>query len=351
MNPNEFVRALIDGTTRFIATYLTFVAASLKSPLRFYARQYYRSYIAADREISATSFLAVTALAIVFISPLLSGKVPHDSGFTKYAMTLSSSTDLTLSVAAAAIAITILIEMTGRSAFAHIFIHAARTQRFHRVWLLAMASSAVWAWIAYWLLFWATTIWPLAHDAFTPPRSLVSMLVITALVTARQLTPLARYMRQCRNIRRPRLQSKIARPVLLVPFSAALLCGSPFLFLAMISVLLPNKRQVSIMHVACDSPTAPHQPIRGSVMIRNETPNGASFTASFQVLVNFGDGRLTPLAAVLSPAEGTNMLYLNVDDVAIYRFSAQPPQAFRAATLTLRPGDCKGLPPDTLPRE
>lgn len=354
MNPNEFVRALIDGTTRFVITYLTFVGASLKSPGRFYARQYYRSYIATDREISASGFLAVTVLVIVFVSPLLSGRVRYNVGFTKYAMNLSTSADLTLSVVAAAIATTLFIEMMGRLVFARVFIHVARTRRFQRIWLLAVASSAVWAWIVFWLLFWATKIWPPAHDACVAPWSVLTVPLITASVVARQLTPLTRYMRQCRDrkcrgVSQPRLRSRIIRPALLVPLSAALLCITPVLFVAMTSALLPATKQLSIMHLACDSVTPPHEPIRGSIMIANNTPNGASFYASFHLLVHFAGGRFTPLVAVMDSDAGTNMLHLKVDDVGVYRFAVHPPAGYRAAPITLRPADCIGIPPTTLP--
>jgi hypothetical protein len=353
MNPNEFVRALIDGTTRFVTMYLTFVFASMKSPSRLYARQYYRSYIASDREISASGFLAVTVLVVVFGSPWLSGTMRRELGVTKYATTLSESGDLTLSIVAAAIVVTLLIEMAGRLVFARLFIHKARTTRFKHIWLLAMASTTIWTWLVFWLLFWASKLWPAAHAWFTAPNFLVN-LALAALVSARQLSPLARYMRECRDRHPPRLRSRRIWPALLAPGSALLLAGMSRLFFAICDVLLPTTKTLSIVHLACDTVTPPREPIRGSIVISNETSRGASFYASFHLLVNFAGGpnpRYTPLIAIMSSGEGANLLYLKLDEVGLYRFSVLPPEPYRAAAITLGANDCIGVPPKALPRD
>ncbi len=64
MKPTEFLQATVDGVTKFLQNYLRFIIGSLRWPFHEAGRQYFRSVMASDKDISALSYLFTSTFAV-----------------------------------------------------------------------------------------------------------------------------------------------------------------------------------------------------------------------------------------------------------------------------------------------
>jgi len=145
MRPGEFIQGLVDGTTRFLQSYLRFIFLTLLHPLRGIARQYYRSMLATERDMSPLSFLftSVFVASVLYIGfPLVTHLGLHDSVSSAIR---NSNTDALLPIIAGALVMTILFDFYVFLFHRRGLVGLHRAKRFHHMIILAAALAIFWS--------------------------------------------------------------------------------------------------------------------------------------------------------------------------------------------------------------
>ena len=149
MKPAEFLQGIVDGVTRFLQNYLRFILLSLRWPLREAGRQQFRSQLAAEKDISALSYLftSIFLVSLLHISLLTLDQFRLRDALR--GVLAQARAEALLPTVIGALFMTIVFDFTIYLFHRAGFAGARRSRRLYAVTVLVAAAAVFWSHVAF----------------------------------------------------------------------------------------------------------------------------------------------------------------------------------------------------------